>query len=88
MGKEKKSIIESFIKILLSVIILTASNPTSAQTKPPPSQPHEIGNELKVTGQSRSFSMGLLFQKEKDKLTFGKPRMNYKDKILSKETNF
>jgi hypothetical protein len=48
----------------------------------------EIGEEMKVTGQSRSLQMGMLLQKDKDKLTFGTPRTNYKDKISNKTTNF
>jgi len=49
---------------------------------------HEIDAALNVTGQTRNLSMGLLFQKDKDKLSFGTPRTNYKDKVASKLTNY
>jgi hypothetical protein len=49
---------------------------------------HDIEQELKITGQSRNLSMGLLFQKDKDKLSFGTARTNYKDKIVEKSSNF
>jgi hypothetical protein len=48
----------------------------------------DISEELKIMGQSRNLSMGLLFQKDKDKLTFGTPRTNYQDKISDKNANF
>ncbi|MBS1960066.1 MAG: hypothetical protein JST80_11370 [Bdellovibrionales bacterium] len=49
---------------------------------------HEIGEALRVTGQSRNLSMGLLFSKDNDKIEFGNPRMHYKDKISSKQANY
>lgn len=48
----------------------------------------DISEELKIMGQSRNLSMGLLFQKDKDKLTFGTPRTNYEDKVSDKKANF
>jgi hypothetical protein len=45
------------------------------------SHSHDIEQEMKITGQARNLSMGLLFQKDKDKLSFGTARTNYKDKI-------
>ncbi|MDR3607066.1 MAG: hypothetical protein P4M08_06775 [Oligoflexia bacterium] len=48
----------------------------------------DISEELKIMGQSRNLSMGLLFQKDKDKLSFGTPRTNYKDKVSEKKVNF
>jgi hypothetical protein len=45
------------------------------------SHSHDIEQELKITGQARNLSMGLLFQKDKDKLSFGTARTNYRDKI-------
>jgi hypothetical protein len=53
-----------------------------------PSSAHEIGEAMRVTGQSRNLSMGLLFSKDNDKIEFGNPRMHYKDKISSKQANY
>lgn len=49
---------------------------------------HEIGEAMRVTGQSRSLSMGLLFSKDGDQIEFGSPRMHYKDKISSAGANY
>jgi hypothetical protein len=49
---------------------------------------HEIGEAMRVTGQSRNLSMGLLFSKDGDKIEFGSPRMHYKDKITSSSANY
>jgi hypothetical protein len=48
----------------------------------------DISEELKIMGQSRNLSMGLLFKNDKDKLTFGTPRTNYEDKVSDKKANF
>lgn len=53
-----------------------------------PSGAHEIGEAMRVTGQSRNLSMGLLFSKDNDKIEFGNPRMHYKDKISSRQANY
>lgn len=53
-----------------------------------PSGSHEIGEAMRVTGQSRNLSMGLLFSKDNDKIEFGNPRMHYKDKMSSKQANY
>jgi hypothetical protein len=46
------------------------------------------GDAIDITGQSRNLSMGLLFQRDKDNVTFGSPRTNYRDKITSGQTNY
>lgn len=53
-----------------------------------PGSSHEIGEAMRVTGQSRNLSMGLLFSKDNDKIEFGNPRMHYKDKITSQQANY
>lgn len=49
---------------------------------------HDINEAIDITGQSRNLSMGLMFQRDKDKVSFGSPRTNYKDKITSQQTNY
>ena len=48
----------------------------------------EFGQALDVRGQSRNLSMGLMFHKEKDEVSFATPRTNYRDKVTVKQSNF
>ncbi|MBC7397553.1 MAG: hypothetical protein H7333_08925 [Bdellovibrionales bacterium] len=53
-----------------------------------PASAREISEAIDITGQSRNLSMGLMFQRDHDKVSFGSPRTNYKDKITSSQTNY
>jgi hypothetical protein len=70
-----------------STVVATRAPATSAPRAAIP-QSKDMSEELKIMGQSRNLSMGLLFQKDKDKLSFGTPRTNYKDKISDSKSNF
>lgn len=90
--------------LLLLLPFLSGSlNLASAQTPPPPPRSpaglpganlagggasKEGGQALDVHGQSRNLSMGLLFQKDKDGVTFATPRTKYSDKLDIKQSGF
>ena len=65
-----------------------AGNPVKPEAARAPTSSHEMGEAMRVTGQYRNLSMGLLFSKDNDKIEFGSPRTHYKDKISPKQANY
>jgi hypothetical protein len=60
-----------------------------ANSAVPPRVPASVHDDgIDITGQSRNLSMGLMFQRDKDTVSFGSPRTNYKDKITTSQTNY
>lgn len=75
-------------KIAVRAVVTPAARLAAPAPARNPASAREISEAIDITGQSRNLSMGLMFQRDKDKLSFGSPRTNYKDKITSQQTNY
>jgi hypothetical protein len=74
-------------KLASSTSVVNTHNPANSAVLPRvPASVHDEG--IDITGQSRNLSMGLMFQRDKDTVSFGSPRTNYKDKITTSQTNY